>query len=482
MPSSAWPRPATSALWHLVTAIVLGVPLWWSAEAGAPVPVLLLLAIVAIVPASEVAVAAVNWLVTHLLGPRPLPRLELAAGVPYELRTLVVVPTLLADEAHIEAQVSLLEVHFLGNADGDVRFALLTDWTDAPSERVPEDDALLAAAAAAIDRLNERHGEAPGGGARFLLFHRERRWNPTQGVWMGWERKRGKLHELNALLRGSTSTSMLDTGRPSSIPPSGVRYVITLDSDTRLPRGAAARLVGAMAHPLNRPVFDSRSGRVVDGHAILQPRVTTTLPDEREASVFQRVYSGSAGIDPYASAVSDVYQDLFGEGTYTGKGIYDLDVFEQALADRAPENTLLSHDLLEGTFTRAGLVTDIELFDESPSRYQEAAARQHRWARGDWQLLPWILGRTHSATGHASNIPAIARWKMLDNLRRTLLAPLALATLLLAWTVPSVSLGLWTVFILAALLVPASLPVFAGLLPRRRGSPSAVTFVPWPAT
>ena len=453
----------------MVMAFVVGVPLWWSAESGAPAPVLLLLAIVALVPASDVAVAAVNWLVTHLLGPRTLPRLELSGGVPYELRTLVVVPTLLADEPHIEAQVSLLEVHFLANADGDVRFALLTDWLDAQSERVPGDEALLAAAAAAIDRLNARHGEAPGGGARFLLFHRERRWNAAQDVWMGWERKRGKLLELNALLRGSTSTSILATGRPSSTPPSGVRYVITLDSDTRLPRGAAAKLVGAMAHPLNRPVFDARSGRVVDGHAILQPRVTTTLPDEREASIFQRVYSGSAGIDPYASAVSDVYQDLFGEGTYTGKGIYDLEVFERALADRVPENTLLSHDLLEGTFTRAGLVTDIELFDESPSRYQEAAARQHRWARGDCQLVPWILGRTHSATGKPSEIPAIARWKMLDNLRRTLFAPLALATLLVAWTAPSVSAGLWTGFVLATMLVPASVPVFAGLLPRRRG-------------
>jgi cyclic beta-1,2-glucan synthetase len=453
----------------LATAVILALPLWASAADGTSLPALLVLAIAALVPASGVAIAVIDWLVTHLVGPRSLPRLDLAGGVPSELRTLVVIPTLLADDAHIESLVSLLEVHFLANPDGDLRFALLTDWLDAPSERVPGDEALLATAGAGVDRLNARHGEAPGGGARFLLFHRERRWNAAQGVWMGWERKRGKLHELNALLRGSSSTSILRTGRASSVPPPGVHYVITLDSDTRLPRGAAARLVGTMAHPLNRPVFDARAGRVVDGHAILQPRVTTTLPVEREASLFQRITSRSAGIDPYASAVSDVYQDLFGEGTYTGKGIYDLDLFERALVDRSPENTLLSHDLLEGTFARAGLATDIELFDETPSRYEEASARQHRWARGDWQLLPWILGRAHGATGRPSDIPWIARWKMIDNLRRTLVAPAALMTLVAAWTVPTAPTVAWTGLVLVSMLVPALLPVLPGLLPRRKG-------------
>ena len=453
----------------VVTGMILALVAWWSLRGGTSVPALLLLVVLAAVPSSELAVSVVNRLVTNLHGPRTLPRMELPSGIPSELRTLVVVPTLLAEASEIEAQVNLLEVHYLANADGDVRFALLSDWLDAPSERLPGDEALLGAATAAIDRLNGRHGEAPGGGDRFLLFHRERRWNAAQGVWMGWERKRGKLHELNALLRGSTGTSILPPGAGSSIPPTGVRYIITLDSDTRLPLGAAARLVGTMAHPLNQPVFDARLGRVVDGHAILQPRVTTSLPGDREATLFQRVHSGSAGIDPYASAVSDVYQDLFDEGTYIGKGIYDVDVFEQALAGRAPENALLSHDLLEGTFARAALVTDIELFDEPPSRYDEAAARQHRWARGDWQLLPWINGRPHIVTGRGSAMPGIARWKMIDNLRRTLLAPLAAATLLAAWTMPSASAGSWTALILASMVLPGALPVLAGLMPRRRG-------------
>ncbi len=288
---------------------------------------------------------------------------------------------------------------------------------------------------------------------------------------MGWERKRGKLQELNAFLRGSAATGILATGRPASTPPTGVRYVVTLDADTRLPRGAVGRLVGTIAHPLNQATFDSKAGRVTMGYGVLQPRITSTLPAEHEASIFQRTYAGAAGIDPYASAVSDVYQDLFREGSYTGKGIYDLDAFDAAMADRVPENALLSHDLFEGVFARAGLVTDVELFDEFPSNYLVSAARLHRWARGDWQLLPWILDRARDATGgrSLSSLPAIARWKMVDNLRRTMSAPLSLATLVAAWTLPSVPAGLWTAFVLAAVILPAAPPVLGGLLPRRAG-------------
>ena len=209
---------------------------------------------------------------------------------------------------------------------------------------------------------------------------------------MGWERKRGKLHELNRLLRGATDTSFVATGGQPPAVPDGVRYVVTLDADTRLPRDAVRRLVGKMAHPLNAPRFDARSGRVLEGYAVLQPRIAPSLPIGREGSAYQRLVSSASGIDPYASAVSDVYQDLCGEGSYVGKGIYDVDAFEAALAGRVPENTLLSHDLFEGIFARAGLVSDVELVDEYPARYDVAAARAHRWARGDWQLLPWVLG------------------------------------------------------------------------------------------
>jgi cyclic beta-1,2-glucan synthetase len=451
------------------TVLVLAVPVLLSLAAGDGGPGLLLVAIAGLGPASDLAVSLVNRGVAALLGPRSLPRLELTDGVPSDLRTLVVVPTLLGSVADVEERVAGLEIHYLANPDGDLRFALLSDWLDAPTETTPEDDTVLAAAVAGIERLNVRHGEAPGGGARFLLFHRKRRWNESEARWMGWERKRGKLHELNALLRGSVDTDILTTAATETVPLPGVRYVVTLDSDTRLPRGAVARLVGTIAHPLNRASFDPASSRISRGYGILQPRITSTLPAEHEATIFQRAYSGAAGIDPYASAVSDVYQDLFGEGSYTGKGIYDLDAFEAAMADRVPENALLSHDLFEGIFARAGLVTDVELFDEFPSHYLEAAARQHRWARGDWQLLPWILGRAHDAEGRRSSMPVIGRWKMIDNLRRTLSAPLAIATLAVAWIAPAVSAPTWTGLVVAAILIPELLPVFAGLLPRRQG-------------
>ena len=406
-----------------------------------------------------------------MLGPRALPRLALRDGVPAELRTLIVVPTLLIGQEQIAEQIERLEVHYLANPDGDLRFALLSDWTDAPQESMPEDDELLAATVEGIARLNQRHGPALDGSQRFFLFHRRRGWNESERKWIGWERKRGKLHELNRLLRGATDTSFVPTAGRTPLVPSGVRYVITLDADTRLPRGSAARLVGTLAHPLNRPRFDPHVGRVVEGYALLQPRVTPTLPTDRGGSLFQRIFSGPGGIDPYASAVSDVYQDLFGEGSYVGKGIYDVDAFEAALAGRVPENMMLSHDLFEGIFARAGLVTDIEFFDEFPPHYATATARQHRWARGDWQLLPWILGRARNANGDRIHvpIPPISRWKMLDNLRRTLSAPAAFLTLIGGWTLPFASPLIWTSFVLATIAIPPLLPVLIGLIPHRRG-------------
>ena len=387
---------------------------------------------------------------------------------------MIVVPTLLTSQETIREQVERLEMHYLANSDGDLRFALLSDWMDAETETMAGDDELLAAAVAGIDRLNQRYGPAPGGGSRFFLFHRKRVWNECQQKWMGWERKRGKLHELNQFLRGSTDTTFLPLAGAPPEPIPGVRYVITLDADTHLPRGAAARLVGTMAHALNRPKFDAGEGRVVDGYGLVQPRITPSLPTDREASLFQKIFSGPSGIDPYASAVSDVYQDLFREGSYTGKGIYDVDAFEEALQGKVVENTLLSHDLFEGIFARAALATDIELFDEFPSHYETAAARQHRWARGDWQLLPWVLlaGRAGGTGGDKNRkvrIPAISRWKMIDNLRRTLSAPCMFLTLMAGWLTPGVSPWLWTRFILTVIAIPSLIPFLAGLNPRLGG-------------
>ncbi|HSC26135.1 MAG TPA: glucoamylase family protein [Vicinamibacterales bacterium] len=440
----------------VLSGFVFMLPVLAADASGAGPVSLLVLALLAVVPASDLAIALLNRSVSALVTPKVLPRLELRDGVPPHLRTMVAVPMLLTDAAEVEAQIERLEVHYLANPDGDLRFAVLSDWMDAPTHSMPGDDETLEAARDGIARLNRRHGAAPDGGERFLLFHRRRLWNERERRWMGWERKRGKLHELNRLLRGATDTSFVPAG---AVAPSGVRYVITLDADTRLPRGAVDRLVGTMAHPLNRPRFDPGRRRVVEGYAVLQPRVTPPLLG-REGSFFQRLSSGPAGIDPYASAVSDVYQDLWGEGSYTGKGIYDVDAFEAALAGRVPENALLSHDLFEGVFARAGLVTDVELFESAPSHYGVAAARQHRWARGDWQLLPWIL---------RSRIPVIGRWKMLDNLRRTMSAPAAFLTLAVAWMLPGTSPVMWSAFILATIAVPSVLPVLGGLIPHRRG-------------
>jgi cyclic beta-1,2-glucan synthetase len=460
-----------------VSALILGLPLFALVESGVGGWARFMLAILAVIPAMDAAVSLVNRAVTICIGPAALPGLELHDGVPAGLRTLVVMPTLLTTRAELEEQVERLEVHYLASQDGDLRFALLSDWTDSATESAPGDEELLGAAAAAIARLNQRHRLAPGG-ERFLLLHRRRIWNEAEGKWMGWERKRGKLHELNRLLRGATDTTFFADNGHAPVVPAGVRYVITLDADTLLPRGAAKRLVGKMAHPLNGPRFDARRGRVVEGYAVLQPRVTPSLPTGREGSVFQRLFSSASGIDPYAFAVSDVYQDLFGEGSYSGKGIYDIDIFEAALNARVADNTLLSHDLFEGIFARAGLVSDIEVVEGFPSRYDVAAARQHRWARGDWQLLPWILGRGHgpsrdrSATAiHDTRdaIPLIGRWKMIDNLRRTLSAPAALLALIAGWTLAPPCAWIWTGFILATLALPPMLPFLTGLVPRRLG-------------
>ncbi|HEX3522514.1 MAG TPA: glucoamylase family protein [Stellaceae bacterium] len=427
-----------------------------------------LLAVLGLIPSIDLAVAIVNRVVTSGFGTTILPGLELRDGVTSNLRTMVAVPTLLTTQAALEEQIERLEIHYLANPEGDLHFALLSDWTDASTEHANGDDALLDAAAQGIARLNRRYGPAPAGD-RFLLLHRRRIWNNGQKQWIGWERKRGKLHELNRLLRGAGDTTFMAVGGQPLVPPPGVRYVITLDSDTRLPRETVRRLVGKMAHPLNHPRFDAATGRVVEGYAVLQPRVTPSLPIGREGSLFQRIFSSMGGIDPYASAVSDVYQDLFGEGSYAGKGIYDVDAFEAALDGRVPESMLLSHDLFEGTFARAGLASDVEVVEEFPSRYDVAAARHHRWARGDWQLLPWIFGRGDASLGNrgTSALPLIGLWKMLDNLRRTLSAPASVMALLAGWTLSLHSAAVWTCFILSTIAVPNLLPVLAAIVPRR---------------
>jgi cyclic beta-1,2-glucan synthetase len=453
-----------------ILALILAPPLIALAEFGVGGWFLVLFAFLGLAPASDLAVAIINRAVTNDLNPKTLPALELRKGIPAEARTIVVVPTLLTTQKAIEQQIERMEVHYLANQDGDIYFGLLSDWVDSPTQTALGDEELLYAAANGIAELNRRYGPAPEG-PRFFLLHRQRMWNEGQGKWIGWERKRGKLHELNRWLRGATDTTFIAVADTLPVAPPGVRYVITLDADTRLPRGTAKRLVGKMAHCLNRPRLDPVSGRVVEGYAVLQPRVTPSLPKISEGSLFQRVFTSPSGLDPYAFAISDVYQDLFGEGSYSGKGIYDVDMFEAALEHRIPESTLLSHDLLEGIFARSGLVSDIEVVEEFPSRYYVAAARQHRWARGDWQLLPWIFGRGRkSNTEHdRSTIPFIGRWKLLDNLRRTFSAPAIYLALLGGWMLPLDAAVIWSAFVVATFAIPAFIPAAVGIVPRRFG-------------
>lgn len=413
----------------------------------------------AVIPASAVAQLIVDRMVAWAVPATALPGLALESGVPSSLRTLVVVPTMLTNGAELTEQLEGLEVHYLSGAQGDVTFAILTDGLDAPRQHMPEDAPLVTLIDDEIARLNRIYGAGPAG-ARFLHLHRDRRYNAAEQIWMGWERKRGKLHELNRLLRGADDTDYRTAeGHVPAVPP-GVRYVLTLDSDTRVPRDAALRLIGKMAHPLNQPIFDTALSRVGAGHAILQPRITPALTPDRQGTAFQRATSGPGGMDPYAAAASDVYQDLFGEGSFTGKGIYDVDVFQAAMAGRVPENALLSHDLLEGIFARAGLVSDVELIESFPDRQDLAARRIHRWCRGDWQLLPWL--------GREGALGALGRVKVLDTLRRSLLAPATLVLLTLGWLLPGPAALLATALALVAMSLPAFLHAALSAVPHQR--------------
>jgi cyclic beta-1,2-glucan synthetase len=406
-----------------------------------------------LIPASEIGVNAVNQFVTLLTRPRIIAKLEFREhGIPREHRTAVVVPTLIGSVDAVREALEHLEVQFLANRDPHLHFALLTDFLDAPSETLPGDVAILEAAEQGVAALNEKYGR--GDDTLFYLFHRPRRWNEQEGVWMGWERKRGKLSEFNQYIRGDAAQAFSRVvGNPA--PLRDVTYVITLDSDTVLPPDAAQLLVGAMAHPLNRPVFDDQLQRVTHGYGILQPRVGVSLTSAYR-SRFAAIHSGHPGVDPYTTAVSDVYQDLFGEGSYTGKGIYDVDAFERATEAKFPENTLLSHDLIEGAYARAGLVTDIELYDDYPTRYLTYTRRKHRWIRGDWQILRWIGGTVPGADGRPqpNQLSAVSRWKIFDNLRRSMVEICQLLLLVAGWTVLPASPLAWTVGLLGAIAFP----------------------------
>jgi len=419
---------------------------------------LVLIGILLVVCTSHLANALVNWISTLLVTPHRLPRMDFSEGIHQDFRTLVVIPTMITSAQNIENLVEALEVRFLANRDDNLLFGLLTDFADAPKETMPEDESLAGLAGKKIEELNEKYRGTKAD--MFFLFHRPRLWNPQERIWMGYERKRGKLADLNALLRsGSKDRFSLLVGKTDLL--MGVKYVITLDTDTGLPRDSARQFVATMAHPLNRALYDKKLRRVSAGYGILQPRVAASLPGTNR-SRYARLYGNDAGIDPYTRVVSDIYQDVFGEGSFIGKGIYDVDAFELALRGRFPENKILSHDLVEGCYARSGLLSDVLLYEEYPSRYSADVNRRYRWIRGDWQIARWLLSRVPVQGGNREMNPltGLSQWKIFDNLRRSLV-PLALTLLLLlSWTVLPRA-WIWTVSVIGILLVQA---VFASIL------------------
>jgi cyclic beta-1,2-glucan synthetase len=412
-----------------------------------------------LLPASQAAVDFVNNLVTSILPPRPLPKLDFSEGIPDSCITVVAVPALLLHEEQVHDLALDLEIRFLANRQPNLYFALLTDTPD--SER-PSDhrEELVELCVRLVENLNERYQS--DGRSPFLLLHRHRTYNQSEGRWMGWERKRGKLLDFNRALRGDLKAFPVRVGDVSVFPK--VRYVLTLDADTQLPRDSAARLIGTLAHPLNRAVVDPHNQVVVEGYGILQPRIGISI-QSASRSRLAGFYSGQTGFDIYTRAVSDVYQDLFAEGSFVGKGIYEVDVVRQTLEQRFPENALLSHDLIEGAYARAGLVSDIELIDDYPSHFSGYNRRKHRWVRGDWQILRWLLPRVPDISGRmgANPISVISQWKILDNLRRSLFEPSLLFLLIGSWLYLPGRPAYWTAASVAVLFLPALSRLFFAL-------------------
>ena len=434
----------------VLTIVTIALPLLFIAR-SVHGPVLGLLGFLLIVPASELAVLAVNYCVTSILRPRVLAKMSFEEeGIPDDCRTLVVVPMMLTTPAAIENEVNRLEIRYLGNADANLRFALLSDFADAPQQVMPEDAEDLDIAVRGIEQLNQRHGAG-----RFFLFHRGRLWSESEQRWIGWERKRGKLEQLNRFLIGESAPELegfLCAGDRAQL--ENIRFVITLDADTQLLRETGRRLIETLAHPLNQARLSPDGHRVVRGYTIIQPGISTTLPSAT-ATWFSRIFTNQRGIDPYTHAVSDIYQDLTGEGSYHGKGIYELRTFHQLLSGRFPTAHLLSHDLLEGSHVRVGLSTDIELLDTFPSDYTAWWHRQHRWIRGDWQIIDWLKPRVPSGGGGSEPNPlsAFNRWKIFDNLRRSLVPPATVALLLAGWLFTPAP-KLWSVMIAGLMLWP----------------------------
>jgi len=425
---------------------------------------LILTALLCIAGAAHLGISFTNWLATIWISPKILPRLDFSKGIPDEYPTLVTIPTMLTSKNEIEENVEALEIRFLANREKNLYFSLLTDFTDADSETMPDDRSLLNLVSERIRQLNEKYNKY-GQPDIFYLFHRPRKWNPKENKWMGYERKRGKLSALNRLLRNEGGNEFIQiVGEYRDL--KKIKYIITLDSDTQLPRDAAWKLIATMAHPLNHAVYNERKKRVVKGYGILQPRVASDFP-KGKTSLYLRLQGDMKGIDPYTRASSDVYQDIFQEGSFIGKGIYDLDIFEKVVGKIFPENRILSHDLVEGCYTRSGLLSDVVLYENNPSNYEADIKRHHRWIRGDWQIATWIWPyiKIENNKMARNNLSVLSRWKIADNLRRSLLPLCLLSIFILGWSILPLP-WFWTLAVTIIILLPVMAEAFLQIFRR----------------
>ena len=469
-PSNGWLRDHPEAFYFgsigFIVLVAMGIMLSYLNRINPHQnPLMLLLSgIIIFIPVITLAVGVMHWIIPRILPPCYIPKLELKDGIPEEYRTMVVIPTLLSSQDRVWELIEQMEVFYLANQGENIHFALLGDFKDSNNEKEPEDEAIINAATKAVNELNERY--QGDGECIFYFFHRNRQWNAAQKSWMGWERKRGALVEFTSLLRGEENTGFSTKIGDMSILPK-IKFVITLDADTHLPRDAAKRLIGALAHPLNRPIVDKSLNRVIQGYGLLQPRISVAV-DSASRSSFALTFSGQTGVDPYTTAVSDVYQDLFCEGIFTGKGAYHVDVFNDVLKDAIPENTVLSHDLLEGSYIRAGLVTDIELIDGYPANYISYSMRLHRWVRGDWQLIPWLFSSVTNRKKQKVKNPlsAISKWKIFDNMRRSLVSPSLFLLLTFGLTVLPRSDWFWLGLFAVTLTLPLIMDVVGSFIGR----------------
>jgi cyclic beta-1,2-glucan synthetase len=436
---------------YFVTFLLLLPLLYYFYQQNTSLLMMFALTIIILLPVNDVAVTLVNWVLTHTLQPDFLPKMELKEGIPEDAKTIVVIPTLLSNPNRVQHLVKNLEEYYLANRENNLYFALVGDFKDSKTAEMKEDSAIVTAARHQINVMNKKYAK---NNDVFFYLHRERVFIEKENRYMGWERKRGALVELNELLLGSNKTSYkYIEGDIANL--KGIKYVITLDADTRLIFDTAKKLIGAMLHPLNTPVMDEKKQVVKQGYGLLQPRINIDI-ESANATPFAQIFAGQGGIDIYTTAISDVYQDMFKEGIFTGKGIYDLKVFHSVLDKAIPANTVLSHDLIEGSYVRTGLLTDMEFFDGFPSKYNAHSLRLHRWVRGDWQLLPWLFGKVIDSEGSVIENPlsVISRWKIFDNLRRSLLAPAYLLLIAAVFTIFKGNVNLWISLITIAYLFP----------------------------